>query len=301
MAVPTFRRAELLPALLRRVREQTDRLDGLARVLVIDNDPERSAARAATGAEYVHEPRPGIAHVRQRALALSRDDELLVMIDDDVEPEEGWLDALISTWRAHRPAIVMGYVRYVWPPDADPWLAAGGFLRRTSHPTGTRLPDLATGNVLIDVARVRALGVDFDVSLGLAGGEDTHFGRAVVAAGGSIVACQESVVRDDVATDRVNVEFVRRRTIAHGEGRTHLELGGRSGATRSAARCGAVVLGLTRLIVFTAMSVLGKLSGRLDLDAVGRRRAWFALGRIRGALGVRRAEYARDDDAGGPD
>src|SRR5699024_8361651 len=127
------------------------------------------------GVGYVPVARPGIAAVRQAALDHVRDGHLLVMIDDDLLPEPGWLDGLVSVWRNTGATAVMGYVRYVWPAGTDPWIKAGGFMRRTLFPTGTRLTALATGNVLIDPAAVRRLGIGFNLSLGLSGGEDSHF------------------------------------------------------------------------------------------------------------------------------
>ncbi len=299
VAIPTFRRADLLPDLVHSVQRQADGLDRSVRVLVIDNDPERSAAATVAGleAEYASEPRPGIANVRQHALESTRDHELLVMIDDDVQLEERWLVELLDCWEQHRPTVVMGYVRYVWPDSADPWLVAGGFLRRNHPATGTRLEELATGNVLIDVSQVRRLDVSFDRSLGLAGGEDTLFGRAVVAGGGTIVACSDSVVRDEIPVERLNVDFVRRRTLAHGQGRTFLELEGLVGVNRDLHRARALLMGAVRWAVFTATWRTGKLLGNLEMEAVGRRRAWFAAGRMRGALGERGAEYARPRSA----
>ncbi|SDD57416.1 glycosyltransferase family 2 protein [Auraticoccus monumenti] len=296
VAVPTYRREALLDRLLTEVLEQLGSHGGGGRVAVVDNDPGASAAAVAArhGVLHSHEPRPGIARVRQRALDLAGPDELLVMIDDDVEPEPGWLAELVSTWLAHRPTVVMGHVDYVWPEGSDPWLVAGGFFRRTRRPTGTSLPALATGNVLVDAAAVRSLGVRFDVTLGLAGGEDTAFGQAVLQAGGSVVACAESVVRDVVPAERATVAFVRQRTLAHGQARAHFELGQREGARLALARTAQVLGACARWAVFTAQHWWGRVRRDTRRDAVARRRAWFALGRLQGAFGRRGAEYARD-------
>ena len=70
-------------------------------VLVVDNDPDGGARETASqfggGIAYVHEPTPGIAAARNRALAESVDFDLLVFIDDDERPTTGWLTSLLAT------------------------------------------------------------------------------------------------------------------------------------------------------------------------------------------------------------
>jgi len=208
-------------------------------------------------------------------------------------PEPGWLAGLVAAWAAHRPTAVMGYVRYVWPEGTDPWIAGGGFVRRNLVPTGERLSALATGNVLIDAAQVRALGVRFDVSLGLSGGSDVQFGRDLIASGGTIVASAESVARDDITASRTTREFVRRRTICQGQVRARLLTRDDSSAARLAKRAGFLVGGLVRLPAFAAGETLARLKGDVPASATYRRRLWFAQGRILGAVGRDEYEYAR--------
>lgn len=296
VVIPTYRRIELLTPLLREIDRQAAELALRVRTAVVDNDPDRSAepVAAEAGVEYVHEPRPGIGFVRRTGLGHARAGELVAMIDDDVMPEPGWLRGLVETWSEFTPTVVMGYVRYVWPPDCDPWIAAGGFMRRTRNPTGMSLPALATGNVLIDVDAMRRIGVDFVTDRGLAGGEDTIFGRAVIAAGGTIVASDVSVARDEVPRERTTREFVRRRAISQGQTLTAVNLRGVTGLRRLTAQVGAVIGALVRLVVFGAQHLMGRITRNVSRDAVGKRRYWFALGRLSGALGHGTAEYARN-------
>src|SRR5690606_16651540 len=137
-----------------------------------------------------------------------------------------------------------------WPEGTDPWIAAGGFMRRTRFPNGKSLDFLATGNVLIDTRQVRALGVRFDLSLGLAGGEDTVFGRAIVARGGSVVASSDSVVRDDIVAERTTLEFVRRRAISHGQARVRMQIREGSPLQRPFLHALHLLGGAVRWVVF---------------------------------------------------
>jgi len=296
IAQPTYRRAELLPALIGAIRADAATVEATTRLLLIDNDPERSAAAVASELDvpYLAQPTPGIAATRQSALDAAEPDELVVMIDDDLVPEPGWLAGLIDAWSQHRPAVVMGYVRYVWPEGIDPWIAAGGFMRRSHHPTGATIDTLATGNVLIDVAQVRSLGVGFDASMGLSGGSDEQFGRDLVAAGGRIVASAESVARDDIVAERTQVAELRRRTICQGQARVRILMRDPDPAARAAKRAGHLVGGLVRLPVFIAAERLARIRGDVPSSAVFQRRAWFAQGRILAAVGRSTYLYARD-------
>ncbi|ALX66280.1 glycosyltransferase family 2 protein [Microbacterium sp. XT11] len=293
IAVPTFRRTHLLPPLVEAITAQT--AGRRARVLLVDNDPDASAREVAAelGVDYLSEKTPGIAAVRQAALDAAADDELTVMIDDDVFPEERWLGGLVDVWRDTGAAVVMGFVRYVWPEGTDPWIAAGGFMRRTRFPNGHRLDSLATGNVLVDTAQVRALGVRFDLSLGLIGGEDTTFGRAVMAAGGVIVASADSVARDDIVPERTTREFVHRRAMSHGQARVRLLIREADGWKRPFLHVAHFFGGLIRWVVFSVGRLLATLRGDVAAHAVFQRRTWFAQGRMLAALGRVTGEYAR--------
>lgn len=295
IAVPTYRRAALLPALLLAIRADAAGANADSRLLVIDNDPEQSARATAHAldVEYLAEATPGIAAARQSALDAAGPDELVVMIDDDLVPEPGWFAGLIDAWRAHHAAAVMGFVRYVWPSGTDPWVVAGGFMRRTRFPTGTELSALSTGNVLIDSAQVRALGVRFDVGLGLSGGSDLEFGRVLLEHGGRIVASAESVARDDIVAERTTREFVHRRAICQGQVRARLMSRAALPSARFAKRAGHLVGGMLRVPVFTAAEGLARLRNDLPATAVYRRRRWFAQGRVLGAIGRLQHEYAR--------
>lgn len=301
VAVTTFRRTELLPDLVTAIRANAGTAAARMRIAIVDNDPLRSAAdvAATAGVDYVSEPTPGIAAARQAALDAASDGELVAMIDDDVMPQTGWLEALLEVWTSHRPAVVMGYVDYIWPEGTDPWIVAGGFMRRRRRTTGQYLDALATGNVLIDATQVRAFGVRFDTSLGLAGGEDMLFGRAVLAAGGSIVASADSVVRDEVPLARTTKEFVRRRTVSQGQMRTTLLTRSPSPVRRAVLRVLHLGGGVLRLIVFSARGLWARMRGDVASHAVLRRRAWFAEGRILGAVGRVTPEYARSASTDG--
>ena len=297
LAVPTFRRTPLLAALLPQLAAQVRELPGWAvEVLVVDNDPAGSAAPVVHGssARYVHEPRPGISAARNRALAEAGDADVLVFIDDDELPGPGWLAALTGAWSRWGCAAVTGPVVSQLPAGVDPWVTGSGVFDRLRRPPGALLRGAATNNLLLDLVRVRALGLRFDDRLGLTGGEDTAFTHSLVHAGGEIRWCDDAEVLEPVPAPRLTRGWVRRRSFRSGSSwsRAEVLLAGSAAARWRlrgvlAARAAAHgLLGSARLLA----AVL-----RRDDAARGRAACTLAgyAGLLTGALGYVYGEYAR--------
>ncbi|WP_258567052.1 glycosyltransferase family 2 protein [Microbacterium sp. Se5.02b] len=231
IGVPTYRRPELLDALLKtlpaRIAECAD-LGVEIDVLVVDNDPEGSArdvaARAGIPVRYVIEQTAGIAAARNRLLDECADRDLIAFIDDDEIPRETWLSSLLTVWREHGADAVMGRVISVFDDDVDPWLLASGTFRRPPRQTGTVLQVAAAGNLLLDLRAIRRRGLRFDESLGLGGGEDTLFSRQLAHQGGLIVWCNESETEDLVVAARLSRGWAAQRAFSSANAGTRIQL-----------------------------------------------------------------------------
>jgi succinoglycan biosynthesis protein ExoM len=268
-------------------------------VLVIDNDPAGSA-RPALGtddfARYVVEPHPGIAAARNRALDEAGTD-LLVFIDDDELPEPGWLDALLDARARFAADGVAGSVVTRFDDEIDPWILAGGFLDRSFRdhiPTGGELSGAATNNLLLDLRTVRRLGVRFDESFGVTGGEDTMFTSLFVRRGAKLVWCPESVVVDLLSPDRHNRRWMLRRSFGFGMNEARiavsLETSSWSRLLRRVALC---IGGSARLALGVSWHLYGRLSGNLTRRVTGLRWCARGLGRILGSTGFTHQVYGR--------
>lgn len=308
VGILTYRRPDTLarglPAVLAQAEELAAGQLGHAevRVLVVDNDPAGSArdlveslARRHPGLVYRVEPTPGIAAGRQRCLEECADARLLVFIDDDEEPEAGWLAGMVRTWQdLDHPAAVAGSVlpRHESPPPA--FVLAGGFFDRRRPATGTVLAAAPSGNLLLDMDQVRAAGLRFDPRLGTHGGEDTLFTRQLTRAGGRIVFCREAAIHDLIPPERATRTWVLER--ARHMGVTHsivtlLDTG--PGVRRQVERLRLLVGGLARAGVGTLRAVTGRLTRSPQRHARGLRLANRGLGMARGALPAVRSQYAR--------
>lgn len=299
VAMLTFRRPDDLADAVPAVLAQTRRLDPPAVVLIVDNDPAGSARDAvhAFGADdvrYVHEPRPGIAAARNRALTQAPPDALLIFIDDDERPHDGWLELLLAAQARYRSAAVVGPVVSEYETDPDDWIAAGRFFDRRRLPTGTRVDVAATNNLLLDLAQVHELGLRFDEKFGESGGSDTLFTRRLHAAGRSMIWCDEAVVTDVVPAARLTRDWVLRRAFRSGNSwiRVSLELAP-GFATRVATRAQGIGVGAVRVVGGAARYVAGLLTRSTGRRARGLRTIARGAGMIAAALGYTYREYRR--------
>ncbi|WP_460445969.1 glycosyltransferase family 2 protein [Angustibacter aerolatus] len=299
IAVLTYRRpddlAQVLPALVVQAAATAPR----ARVLVVDNDPdagarEAVAAFAADGVEYAHEPQPGIAAARNRALDAAGDAELLVFIDDDERPDDGWLRALVQVQREHGCAAVVGPVRSEFDGELTPWVAAGRFFDRRRLETGAPVDVAATNNLLLDLRQVRDAGLRFDERFGLSGGSDSLFTRQLVAAGGRMVWCAEAMVTDRVPASRTTRRWVLQRAFRSGNTHTRalVALAG-SPAGRLRVRLRVVPEGLVRVVGGVVRVVQGVVTRDLGRRVRGVRTICRGAGMVAGTWGIVYSEYAR--------
>jgi glycosyltransferase involved in cell wall biosynthesis len=189
-------------------------------VLVVDNDPEGSAASVCAAAggslrfplEYRLEPRRGIPYARNAAVRhVGRSADFLAFVDDDEVPEPGWLEELLAVQSRHRADVVSGPVLPHFESPPPRWILRGGFFERVRHPTGSALTVARTNNVLIRTSVFEGMEQLFDERLALTGGSDTHFFVRVWRAGYKLIWADEAVIHEWVAPTRVSPAYVLRR------------------------------------------------------------------------------------------
>jgi succinoglycan biosynthesis protein ExoM len=297
VAVLTYQRVPELAALLPVLVGQSRVADPPCDIMVVDNDPEAGAAQAVSqvaGVQYVHEPRPGIAAARNRALSEGAGRSSLVFLDDDEEPVSGWLQALLDLHRRTGAAGVVGPVVSQFSQEPGSWIGAGEVFARRRLPTGTEVVVAATNNLLLDLVQVQRLGLQFDERFGLSGGSDTLFTRQLTRAGGRLVWCDEALVVDNVPPDRATRQWVLRRSLRSGNtwARTSLLLADRgSGAILERARL--LIAGSARMLGGAVKTAIGFAVRSPRRRARGERAAMRGLGMVLGTLGVVRMEYRR--------
>lgn len=299
IAVLTYKRVEQLVPLIHILREQAEGIDATASLLVVDNDPDAAARQPASEAlrdagRYVHEPTPGIAAARNRALHEATDSSLLIFIDDDEVPVVGWLQQLLDEYLRSWPVAVVGPVVSSYEKQPEKWIQAGRFFDRRRLVSGTRVDVAATNNLLLDLDWLRRQGIEFDDSFGLSGGSDTLFSRQITAAGGEIVWCDEAVVHDIVPASRITREWVLQRAYRSGNSWSRSSLALEPSVVgRARVRTVLVARGTVRYVGGTVREVVGRVAGRVGAEAQGMRTRKRGAGMIAGAVGHVYSEYSR--------
>lgn len=292
----TYRRPEPLARVLPLLTEQAASIAPPARVIVVDNDPAGGARELveAAGAQYVHEPRPGISVARNRALDAAGGARLIAFIDDDEVPAPHWLVQLVESWQRWRCTAVAGPVDATFARPPSPWLAATGVFDRRAHQTGDRVRGAATHNLLLDLAEIRRLGLSFDERLGLTGGEDTMFSHSLISRGGDIRWCDEAAVVEHVTEDRLSRRWVLRRSYRAGTSwsRTELTLAN-TAPRRSWRRASLVVRGTANLARGACVLLVGLARRDVTLQARGAVTIASYAGLLAGSFGATLREYRR--------
>lgn len=300
IGVATFRRlaqlADLLPLLDAAAREVSPR----AAVVVIDNDPDGGARSIVTDRPgelyYRHEPEPGIAAARNRALSLAVElgADVIAFIDDDERPAPGWLAALIDDWRRWGCAAVAGPVVPEFERPPAEWVATCGSFASREHHHGATVAGAATSNLLLDLSQLARENLRFDNRFGLTGGSDSLLTRRMTALGLEIRWSCRAVVTETVPVSRATRRWVLRRNLRTGNGwsRVALELAGtprRRAMTRLSLSKRALYRGAQGSLRVAAGMVTRDIgrraTGQCDLATAG--------GLLLGVVGLDSTEYAR--------
>jgi len=300
VGLATYRRPDGLARILPMLAQQSRSLRGAqARIVVVDNDPSAGAGPQVVALDdplvsYVHEPRPGIASARNRALAEAAGSDALVFIDDDETPQPGWLQALVDCWQTWQCAAVTGPVHPVFDADVDEWVVASAVFDHVQRETGTLNPGAGTNNVLYDLAKLHRHGITFDEDFGLSGGSDTRLAHLLRSKGEDIRWCAEAVVDDYIPADRSTRQWVFQRTVrtSNSWARTRMRLAA-SSAEALTRRLELTARGGYRMLRGVVGRGLGRIGGNTQRHARATVDIASGIGLIMGANGLVRYEYRR--------
>ncbi len=278
VAIPTFRRPHGLERAIASARSrlaESDMGSRVCEVIVIDNDTDPSAAQVVADADwnalrYVHEPVPGVANARNRALDEAQGDFLL-FFDDDECVGPGWPDGLLDVMHRTGAGLVGGPVRSRFTSPPPDWVDQLGLFVRDDHADGAELSWLRSGNLAIDLDKINGLGLRFDPAFN-GGGEDVRFSTVASRAGVDLRWAASAVVYEDVASDRLNEAWVFERAenamANYLRARDPLPLG-------QLVRTSIVAGG--RLVVGSIVMLVGRGTGRSPLRVRGG--VWASQGR----------------------
>jgi GT2 family glycosyltransferase len=213
----------------------------------------RTARATLPGVAVVREPRVGLSHARNRALAACGDEEVVAFVDDDALVGPGWLRGLTAAWDAAAApvACIGGPVRPRFVCDRPRWLTDAMLPALSMVDYGPRALDLdpsvrtAYGaNVSFRCGPLRRVG-GFDAAFGHRPGrewfsEEDEAQRALARAGYGIRYVPDAYVWHVVAPSRLQPGALLRRRFRYG---ATLGLRGARGRREAARHAATAALG----------------------------------------------------------
>lgn len=226
VCICTFKRINLLERVLSKIENQAFEHPFDCSVVVVDNDCVGSAKetvlafkeRTQLSVDYHIEPEQNISLARNRAIRYSKGN-IIIFIDDDEFPGEGWLHHLYKTYKEFNADCVLGPVKPCFDIEPPKWVRKGKLHERDSFETGTIIKNpryTRTGNVLISRKILNDNQVVFDPRLGRTGGEDTEFFRRKINDRCILVWCDEACVYESIPPERLKRSYFLKRALLRG-------------------------------------------------------------------------------------
>lgn len=228
VVIPTVRRREGLERAIDSVQKQTGIDASDTEILVVDNDPAASARETAAQYEsarikvrYVHEPSPGVANARNKAVS-SVNSRLIAFLDDDESATPHWLSHLITTWEKHQAAVTFGPVETSLPAETTQHIdyLKAFFSRKGPEKSGMYNEFYGCGNSLLDLSQFPAGATLFDVWANDIGGEDDFLFSGLQQKGHKFGWAADASVFEHVPESRANLKYAMKRTFAYGQAPT---------------------------------------------------------------------------------
>ena len=244
VAVPSFRRPRQLREAIGSVIAQDGIDPSTYEIVIIDNCPECSADWVVSAfpgqwpaLRYVHEPRRGYAHARNRAVAEARG-QFLAFLDDDETAERDWLSQLLVVLQSTGADAAFGPVRAVYDRanEMDRVHLDKIFARQLRLPEGSDLRSkhmrLGTGNSIFRMQTCFDSNTLFDEAGNRMGGEDTLFIRSLIDRSRLLVWAPQAVVDEHVPAERCQLTVLLKRRFQQGKMRSYASWSGprRTGA-----------------------------------------------------------------------
>lgn len=221
ICICTYRRSSL-SATLASVATQALPAGVATQVIVADNDQDalRQAAILAEAEHlgldlaYIHAPSRNISIARNACLHAATTD-WIAFIDDDEEAAPDWIANLLAA--RDGAEIIFGLVRARYLVGTCPtWIEEGDF-----HSTKLQGNDAAwngyTGNVLLKRLFLIEHNLQFKLSLGQVGGEDTMLFYQCHQAGARFAYAPQAVVYEDTPASRATLSWLLKRRYRSGQ------------------------------------------------------------------------------------
>lgn len=230
--IPTFQRPDDLIAAARSVFTQTILDITECSIIIVDNDPEGSAAdaieqlrlEAPASLKFIsaHEPRAGVANARNCAMDHVTTDLIAFLDDDQSAGDPEWLEKLYYLHKELKAAVTFGPLVTVLPKSVTQHkdYFCKFFGRHDPSPRGFIENYHGGCNTLIDVTQLPKERPLFDPITNETGGEDDLLFIAIADLGGRFAWEPDAKVYERVPIRRAHLGYTLRRAYAYGQGPT---------------------------------------------------------------------------------
>ena len=292
----TYRRFDRLPLLLGDVAGQSL---PPAEIVIVDNDAAGSARELVDSftktvsipVRYDIQPKKNISLTRNRSVELASH-EWLAFLDDDERIGENWLQTMFDTAQQYQSSGCTGPALYPVPDHAPSWIKKADHYGKPPRATGTPIaPNQgAIGNALIKASALDDIEGPFDEFFGLTGGEDADMISRLIAAGHTLVWCQEAPISELVDDSRLSLKWILLRAMRGGQNFATFWKRGRFGELRWYSRPMFV---LDCMIKLSAGAVIGLLLLPFGLHRAvpWLRKSMANVGKLSALLGAGYREY----------
>lgn len=193
-------------------------------VIVVDNDKtgyaeklvKEQADRMDIPVIYRQETAKNIALARNCSLQNTHGD-WVAFIDDDEIADPDWLAQLLLTAQTYQADAVFGRVKSTYPRQTPQWIIESGVFDRPAVSNGQEVTSGATNSTLVSKTAINKYALTFNTDYGLTGGEDADFFYRLYQHGGKLVCSSEAYVSEEVANNRLNINYLLKRAIRIGE------------------------------------------------------------------------------------
>jgi succinoglycan biosynthesis protein ExoM len=280
VVICTYNRPALFEAALRSCLQDATRRAMPFEIVVADNSVAGHAAhivaRQPAGAvpvRVVAVSPPNISLARNAGLRAAAA-PLVAFMDDDLQVEPGWLDALVDTLQASGADAVVGPVRPHFPEGAAPdWDPTGArFTRVLPQPSGSLIAAsgpgkpadfaLSTASSLWRAATCFTDAEPFDPDFGACGGEDFDLFLRLERRGCRFAWCAEAGVRETIQAGRMGVGYHRLR--AYSGAQVYAAAAIKNAASPARAMLSVTARGVAQTLAFGAAALPLALASRIS-------------------------------------
>lgn len=277
VVICTYNRPALFAAALRSCMQDATRRAMPFDIVVADNSVAGHAAGIVSAlppcgcpVRVIAVTPPNISVARNAGLRAAGA-PLVAFMDDDLEVEPGWLDALVDTMESSGADVVVGPVRPRFPAGAPPdWDPAGArFTRVLDIPSGSAIAAsgagkpagfaLSTASSLWRAATCFTDPEPFDPAFGACGGEDFDLFLRLERRGCRFAWCGGAGVRETIPAGRMGLAYHRLR--AYSGAQVYAAAAIKNAASRPAAMLSIGLRGVAQSVAFGVLAVVASRFG----------------------------------------